>query len=147
MATLSKHGQIGQIERLTFKVAYCHDGQILRNQGDGWKVWKRLKPEFASDPVGAFERAKARYAEKLATRPEFAAWRSMLHELVSFSHRWMVVTAIEMMPQDPDGVWSTLDDYSTLGIDLSIEDCVQLCRAYEAASAEAKAAQPEPASV
>lgn len=36
MATLSKHGEIGQIEYLSYRAAYCQDGQILRNQGDGW---------------------------------------------------------------------------------------------------------------
>lgn len=138
MATISKHGEIGQIERVAYKVCYCRDGQILRNDGDGWKVWKRLKPEFAHDPVGAFERAKAKYQEKLSTRPAFAAWRSLMHELVAPRNRNMVLTTISSMPQDSDGVWSTLDDYNFMGIDLSIEDCVQLCRAYESAQAEAR---------
>lgn len=138
MAVLSKHGEIGQIEKLAHKVAYCSDGQILRNQGDGWKVWKKLKPGFV--PAESFERSKANYAQKLHERPAFAAWRSTLHDLVSFSQRYMVVTVISAMPQDPDGVWSECNDI--LQIDLSIDDCVQLCRAYDSAEEEAKAMAP-----
>ena len=149
MARLSKHGEIGQLERLAYKVAYCEDGQILRNDGDGWKVWKKLKPGFV--PAESFARAQANYAQKLADNPAFSAWRSLMHELVSFHDRCFVLTAISSMPQDPDGVWSECNDY--MHIDLSIDDCVQLCRAYEAAQDEARekkaaqdpAATPEPA--
>lgn len=142
MATISKHGEIGQIEYLAYRACYCEDGQILRNQGDGWKVWKKLKPEFMSDPKGAFERASHRQSDKLRERPAFRAWRDTLHELVAFRHRWFVVETIRMMPSDPDGVWSTFDDHKFMGVELDLDDCVKLCRAYESACAEAKEFQP-----
>lgn len=134
MATLYKHGEIGQIERATCKIAYCADGQVLRNQGDGWKTWKKLKPGV--NPQEHFDKAKANYANKLATMPAFAEWRRLLHSIVSFSHRYMVSTVISTMPQDPDGVWSECNDM--LNISMDVEEAVALCRAYEAAEQEAK---------
>jgi len=145
MATLYKHGEIGQIERVAYKVAYCRDGQVLRNDGDGWKTWKKVKPGI--DPIQAFENCKARYAEKLATKPAFAAWRELFHELVPFKCRNLMLTAISLMPQDPDGVWSEVNDYIGFsGESFSIEDICQLCRTYEAAELESKpSAEPVPA--
>lgn len=146
MATLYKHGELGQIERATSKIAYCADGQILRNQGDGWKQWKRLKPGV--DAREHFEKAKASYARKLETLPAFAEYRRLLHAEISFSHRYMVATVISTMPQDPDGVWSELNDM--LSISIGVNEVVELCRAFEAAEREAsamKAQAPQPATV
>lgn len=140
MATLYKHGEIGQIERVAYKLAYCEDGKILRNDGDGWKQWRKLKPGL--DPKAIFEERKAKYAQKLADNPAFAAWRSLFHSLVSFKHRNIVLSTISMMPGDPDGCWSTFDDYSFYGVELSLDEWVQLCRAYEAAQAEARSKAP-----
>lgn len=135
MATLYKHGELGQIERLAYKLAYCADGKILRNDGDGWKQWRKCKPGI--DPRARFEQAKSAYAEKLSAKPAFAAWRSLFHELVPFTQRSLVLTAISCMPQDPDGVWSEVNDYlSFAGDSYSIEDICSLCRAYQAAELE-----------
>ena len=146
MATLYKHGEIGQIERVAYKVAYCADGKILRNDGDGWKQWRKCKPGI--DPRARFEEAKANYSQKLATKPAFAAWRSLFHELVPFKQRNLVLTAIGLMPQDPDGVWSEVNDYCGFsGSEYSIEDICQLCRAYQAAEQESTPTPAEPVAV
>lgn len=139
MATLYKHGEIGQVERLAYRLAYCEDGNILRNDGDGFKMWKRLRKEI--NPQAAFERAKEKYAEKLATFPCFAAWRSEFHALIPFKLRNLALSVISMMPQDPDGVWSELNDFCSMQGDgdlLSVEDACNLCRLYEAARLEGK---------
>lgn len=140
MATLYKHGELGQIERVAHKVAYCLDGKILRNQGDGWKLWKTLKPGV--DAREHFEKATANYAAKLADKPCFAEWRKLFHETFSFSNRYMALTVISSMPQDPDGVWSELNDCG--GITCGIDEVVAVCRAYQAAELESKPAS-EPA--
>lgn len=134
MATLYKHGEIGQIERLAYKLAYCSDGNILRNQGDGWKLWKRLKAGV--NPQEHFEKAKRLYADKIASKPAFAEWRSMFHREFAFSNRYMALTVISSMPQDPDGVWSELNDYAN--IPCGIDEVVALCRAYQAAQKESE---------
>ncbi len=142
MATLYKHGELGQLERVAYKVAYCADGQILRNDGDGWKQWRKLKPGV--DARQHWETAKAKYQEKLSTKPAFAEWRQLFHELVPFKQRNIMLTAISLMPQDPDGVWSEVNDYFSINGDtFSIDDICQLCRAYEAASLESKPTQQE----
>ena len=137
MATLYKHGELGQIERVAYKVAYCADGQVLRNDGDGWKTWKKLKPGI--DPRAHWEKVKASYAEKLATKPCFAEWRRLFHQTFSPKQRGIALTCIDSMPQDPDGVWSELNDYAPFGGDsFSIEEICELCRAYQAAERESK---------
>lgn len=133
MATLSKHGELGQIERLTYKLAYCSDGQVLRNNGEGWKIWKKCKPGI--DPVQHFAQAQANYANKLATQPAFAEWRRVLHSNVAFRNRFLVLEAIKMLGNDVDGLWSELNDMAN--ISLSLEDCQELVAAYDAACREA----------
>lgn len=140
MATLYKHGELGQIERVAYKVAYCLDGKILRNQGDGWKLWKALKPGI--DAREHFEKAKANYAAKLAEKPAFAEWRKLFHDTFSFTNRYMALTVISSMPQDPDGVWSELNDYCR--ISCGIDEVVEVCRAYQAAELESKPVTSEP---
>ena len=139
MATLYKHGELGQIEKLDHKLAFCADGQILRNDGDGWKCWKKLKAGI--DAREHFERMKLKYSEKLSSLPCFAAWRELMHELVPFKLRNLTLRTISMMPGDPDGVCSELGDFGYLTGDdtgLSLDDCCRLCSAYRVAMLESK---------
>jgi hypothetical protein len=48
----------------------------------------------------------------------------------------VLATAIAMMPGDPDGVWSTLDDY---GVKLDLDDVVRLCDLRTRGEAELRA--------
>lgn len=144
MATLYKHGELGQIERVAYKVAYCADGQVLRNDGDGWKTWRKIKAGI--DPKAAFEKAQAAYAEKLATKPLFAEWRKLFHATFAPRIRCVALQAISLMPQDPDGVWSELNDYCSFnGDSFSIEEICDVCKAYQAAELESKSTTPQPA--
>lgn len=136
MATLSKHGaQLAVIERLTSKVAYMSDGKILRNQGDGWKCYRRLKPGV--DASEHAKQAQTNYSKLLAERPALAAYRAALHSTVSNGQRFLVNECLNMLANDPDGVWSELNDMAHIAID--IDECVELCRLHEAASRETKA--------
>ena len=78
----------------------------------------------------------------------------MIHDNFPLKLRGLAVRTIGMMPDDPDGCWSELNDFAFMtgnGEAVSIEDCVALCRAYKAATAEAKeheaakSAEPIPA--
>ena len=144
MATLNKHGvKLAEIERLTSKVAYMSDGKILRNQGDGWKLYRHVKPGVDIAEHAASQ--TQRYADHLSARPMLAAclrptdrqaYRKALHDCVCFSQPYMVSSVLEMLANDPDGVWSELNDMLHIPIDL--DDCVELCRAYESAAEESK---------
>jgi hypothetical protein len=140
MACLSKNGEIGQIERIKDKIAYCENGHVLRNTGDGWKQWRKLKPGI--DPREAYQNRLTAYNEKLRLNPAFSSWRDCIQSLVSFRNRFLVCEAIAMMPGDPDGVYSELSDRDYLlpsqSCALTIDDCVKLCEAYRAAMSEAK---------
>ena len=135
MATLSKHGEkLTEIERLASKIAYMSDGTILRNHGDGWKLWRKVKPGV---DVAAHAKERAESYEKfLMERPAFAAYREALHKTVCFSQRYLVKEVLSMFANDPDGVWSELNDMANVPID--VDECVELCGLHEAASAETK---------
>lgn len=135
MATLSKHGeQLAVVERLTSKVAYMSDGKILRNQGNGWKMYRRVRPGV--DPVEHAKQAQANYAKLLEERPALAAYRKALHAVASNGSRWLVNETLNMLANDPDGVWSELNDHANIAI--GVDECSELCRLHEAASAETK---------
>jgi len=143
MATISKHGeQLAVIERLTSKLSYMSDGKILRNAGDGWKCWRRLKPG-----VDAREHAQAavsNYAKLLSERPALREYRKLLHATVSNGQRFLINEVLAMLANDPDGVWSELND--SLNIAIDVDECVELCRAYESCAAETKAMRERRAS-
>ncbi|SRR6266705_3065054 len=135
MATKSKHGAtLCEIERLCSKYAYMSDGTILINRGDGWKVKGRVKPGF--DPADVARRAQERYAQLLAERPAFADYRQALHANVCNGQRYLVHEVLNMLANDPDGVWSELNDMAHIAID--VDECVTLCHLHEESTREAK---------
>ena len=135
MAVLSKHGvKLCELTQLTKKIAYMSDGKILANRGDGWKLWRRVKDGVNIEQHAA--QAEQRYAQLLIDRPMFAAYREALHSAVSFSQRYLVNECLNMLANDPDGVWSELNDMAGIAID--IDECVELCRLHDAAANERK---------
>ena len=140
MATLSKHGrEIGRITGLTTVRAYMADGVVLRHDGTGWKQHGKLKPGV--NPETAYANAKARIEKFLSERPCFAAYRKALHDMAPQSKRWMLHSAVEMMPGDPDGVWSVLaDSYDPRQrIEADLDEICYLCELYKTAELEAGA--------
>lgn len=136
MATIYKHGgEVGRIDKLTFSMLFCADGKVLRNLGDGWKIWRKLKPGVEGGPLGAFRRCKAEYDAKLRNGPDFAHWRDLVHDF-PLRMRALVVDAVRLLPNDPDGLWSELQDRGCGG---TFGEAEELLRAYRAAQAEAKA--------
>ena len=139
MATLSKHGELGQIERLLDKVAYCADGKILRNTGSGWKQWRKLKPSF--DMAVEWPKKQAAYLQRLRDDPYYADYRELLHKLVSFQNRPIVHETIANLGNDVDGCWSELQDYDSMHgseIGLSVQELQDLADAYQGMMDEMK---------
>jgi hypothetical protein len=138
MAKLSAHGEcVGTIDYIRKSKRYMSDGVILKNIGFGWKLAGKVKPGFT--PQAAFERARAAHDEALARRPALAAYRKAIHEACGLSKRWKLVMAIELMPDDADGVWSEACDGYSDNVHLDIDEVAELCRLYSACVAEGKA--------
>ena len=134
MATLRKHGkELARIEFARFTKVFCADGKILKNRGDGWKISATVKPGF--NPVDVAATAVRRNQEKLDACPNWARFIKLVTRW-GVRTRCMLVTAIEMMPEDPDGVWSTMDDH---GKHFDLEDIVELCKAFCAGDPELQA--------
>lgn len=135
MAKVSAHGrEIGTIEFLTKAKRYMSDGVILKNLGFGWKIHGKVKPGI--DPVQAYESAKAKQAKNLALRPAFAAYRKELHNMAGLCKRWKLHAAVELMPDDYDGVWSEACDGYGGNVSADVDEVGNLCRLYSAAVAE-----------
>ena len=125
MATLYKHGEkLATRETPNSRIAVMSDGQIMRNYGQGWKLWKRLKPG-----VDQAEYARKFDARTKALPPEVRDYIQALADAVDLEHRWMLHEAIKAMPQDPDGCWSSVEDY---GYTPDLDDVVKACRLYQA---------------
>ena len=140
MAKLSAHGrEIGRIEYLAKQVAVFEDGHLLVNYGDGWKLHKKFKAGV--DPAAGLERRRVEQAEFLAANPAFAEYRRLVHEAAPASKRFALTQAVELLGDDVDGLWSELQQSwgGAADLDLSLEDCEALARAYAAAGEEARA--------
>lgn len=134
MAKLSAHGEeLLRLEFTTYRLAYMSDGQALRNVGDGWKKYKKVK-----DGLNIREVVQDRGQKRLNFRNECPCWARYLDLLVdnfSLEHRAAVHTIIDMMPQDPDGCWSEIND--NMGEDsIDLETLVEMCRAWQSAEKE-----------
>ena len=138
MAKLKAHGsEIGTIYGLTSAKRYMSDGKVLKNIGFGWKLHATVKAGV--DVTAAFGNAKARQADHLANRPAYAAYRKELHDMAGLSKRWKLHSAVSIMPEDCDGVWSEACDGYGDNISADVDEVAALCRLYLAAVEESKA--------
>jgi len=139
MAKLSAYGrtEVGTVNKLTSAKRYMSDGTVLKNIGFGWKVSGKVKPNFT--PQGAFAKAAANQARALAENPAYAAYYKALHGMAGLSKRWKLHAAIELMPEDCDGVWSETCDGYYDNVSASVDEIGHLCRLYLAAMAENQA--------
>ena len=136
MASLSKHGeQLGVIEYITRREAHYANGEILINRGDGWKVKGKVKTHV--NPREYYAKRKTKLEDKERRMPAYLHYKTLLYKYVPQTHRWMVNAAVDMMPTDPDGVWSQINDHGDYRYNIDLDEAVELCRAYEAATREA----------
>jgi len=134
MANLKNHGSlIGKIEYLTYTTAYMSDRHILKNYGQGWKLYRKVKAEL--NPRDIYLKNLAKVTERESLYPLSKEYK---HKLIKYSglQRSIVHAAIESMSDDPDGIYSAFDyDYK---INLTIEECTELCKLYQLAIAQEK---------
>jgi len=135
MAKLSAHGQeIGRIDFTVYRLAFMSDGHILKNHMGEWKLHKKVKPgeSIADVYAKSVERQKA----YLYVRPCLTAYRKRLHNLAGMGKAWKLHACVELMYDDPDGVWSEACDGYGDNIHADIDEVSDLCAMYRAAIAE-----------
>lgn len=137
MAKLSAHGrEIGRIHRVDHTVAYFSDRTVLINRGFGWKIQCKVKAEL--DPVEVFNRKNETYNTKLAENPAFKRWRDLIVKEPLYPQRLRLVTALELLHDDLDGLYSELDDSQDTRGRWSVEDLKEISDAYTDAMREAE---------
>jgi hypothetical protein len=140
MAKLTGHGaEVGTIQYLTTAKRYFADGTILKNRGFGWREYGRVKEGIT--PQQAFNNACERLRLRDIELPAFAAYRKALHKVAGVSKRWKIHQCIDLLPGDPDGVWSEACDGYGDNVHADIDEVVELCRLYDAALREQRAAK------
>lgn len=138
MAKLSAHGaEVGRVEYIGKVKAYFADGKVLVNYGQGWKLAGKLKPGLT--PESAYQSARDNLARLLAERPALAEYRQFILRLAGIGKRWKLVQCLQLMPSDPDGIWSECCDSYSDNVHADIDEISTLCRLYELAVAEGKA--------
>ncbi len=137
MAKVSAHGaEIGTLYFTTSARRYMSDGHVLRNQGFGWKLYKKLERDSIQ---AAYESQLAKQTELLANRPMTRAYRKALHDMAGLSKRWKLHAAVETLAPDADGVWSEACDGYGDNISADIDEVGELCRLYQSAVDEQRA--------
>jgi hypothetical protein len=135
MAKLSANGySLGKLSYLKFDKNYMSNGHILINRGDGWKQYKKVKEGF--DPKDVFTQAHKAYCEKLDACPSLKDFYKLLFDETSLKNRAMVVTAFEMLGNDIDGLWASLDDYD---MRIELETLQEMADCYDMGMKELRA--------
>jgi hypothetical protein len=131
MAKVSAHGrEIGTVYFTTSAKRYMSDGVILKNTGRGWKLAGKLKDGVT--PQAAYEAQVERQKAHHYKFPELARYRKLLHDAAGLGKRWKLHAAIQMMPDDADGVWSECCDGYGDNCSCDVDEVYRLCHAYQA---------------
>jgi LPS sulfotransferase NodH len=113
MTRLNEHGtELARTEYTDCRIAIMSDGSVLRNQGAGWKSWKRVK--VGIDPIAFAAKMQASYD---ALPAEFHAYVRALVAACDLEHRAQLNALVDQMSEDPDVVWSGFAD-SAYGLDV-----------------------------
>ena len=129
MAKLSAHGkEIGRVFFTTSAKAYFEDGKILKNHGFGWKLAGSIKTGLT--PQSAYDSQVATQRQWIIDNPEAYAYRKALHNVAGMCNRWKLHAAIQMMPEDCDGVWSECCDGYGDNVSADVDEVAELCRLY-----------------
>jgi len=94
---------------------------VLRNQGVGWKAWKRVKAGV--DPMAYAAKVSASYDARPAA---FHAYIRALVAACDLAHRGQLHALVALMPEDPDAVLAFMDDPR---YEIRLEDVARCCRA------------------
>ena len=131
--------EIGRIKYTTKVYAYFTDGKVLLNQGFGWKLKYKVKDGI--NPRDVYEKQLAKHDDFERNRPALAAYRKELHAIAGMGKAWKLHAAVQMLDNDPDGVWSEACDGYGDNVHADIDEVSNLCILYGAAMLESKQAK------
>lgn len=139
MATLKSNGSIlAKLDYGPFQIALMSNGRMLKKDSGG--TWKRFKKFRSLDKLtDQVQSTVTRFFSREDTMPCWWRWRCLLISTAAFDERWKVQTAVNMLGDDVDGLWSELNDVA--GVHITLEDCAQLVAAYRAWQNNFKAEQ------
>jgi len=144
MAKLSAHGtEIGRLNFTTYSKAYMSDGKILKNHGQGWKLYGKAK----GTPEEAWKAACATREEFARTHPAMMAYRKELHSMAGMGKAWKLHAAVELLGDDVDGIWSEACDGYGDNVHADVDEVAALVRLYRYACEESRARRSEKAEV
>ena len=131
MTRLKDHGKHVKLKQCLKQYAFCEDGTIFKDTGEGFKKYGKLKEGL--NYIDIKNKWEKKYLNKLVKLPSTKAFYDALDEyFFSIQDKNNMLSLISLMPDDADGVWSTLDDYSYCSeFDLMIDDVVNLCQLYK----------------
>ena len=141
MAKLSAHGKDRLVYvGMKYRKAYCQDGKVLKDVGNGWKLHGTVKKENGFTYETAYRAFVDKVEAKVNASPSFRAYRDLLMKYVpSFKKRSMFCMLMDTLgPDEADGIWSEIHDGygADLPKDLSLDDIVELCNLYGAMEIE-----------
>jgi hypothetical protein len=139
MASLNKNGEeLFRLDLLRESRSYRSNGFVLINRGFGWKRGKNHGPEKIGEVI---ERRKANEEKLQQDRPWFCQYRALVQAEFPLSTRWKYLAAENLLGDDLDGIWATLDDD---GIRVDLQDLFRIRVLRDAMERENKAlAAPE----
>lgn len=130
MATLKAHGnELFRLKAAAFEKAYMSDGTILKNYGDGWKVYGKVKAGL--DPVEVAQRKREWAEDLIVSRPAYARFLKLMQGIGSLRIRSIVMVGLPLLTGDPDGLWAELDDYTETRGRFTFDDILELHDAYQ----------------
>jgi hypothetical protein len=129
MANLSAHGtELDRFEYATCRVVVMSDGAILRDRGDGFRTYRKVNPKLTPRKSAVLRRLS--YNARMAACPTWELYIMALRkEAGTLKNRGELHAIIQLMPHDPDGIWSTMEDAGEGG-GRSLDDICNLCELY-----------------
>ena len=130
----TKNSPLLQIPYSTYIKGYFPDKTIRKKYDKTWIVCAKVKPEI--DLLQYIEKVKERDENPTPGKEcRYAYRKQMVSYFPKLQERVLVNEALNLLGEDVDGAWSTLDDY---GIKCDVEELVELSKLKEAAHEEYK---------
>ena len=130
MAKKSSHGyEIGKIEMINEIRYYMSDNQILRNYGNGIKLYKKIKPELNMQDI--YNKHLKGLRDYDNNHPCMVEYNNLLFKY-GLNKRVFLHNMVKQLWDDPDGLCSELSEVydSRLQFNFTNYDCIELCNAY-----------------
>lgn len=109
MAKLSAHNPIWIEHALKNRFAWCEDGKVLKNYGQGWKKYSKIKVGLPI--LETIQKRKETFEKWKISHP---AWWRLLNWLdtnLAFPKRYRFMTALEEFSHDAEACLNSLTQF------------------------------------